>query len=205
MPMSDENKNKLRCNCKKIMFISFIFVLFISMSKLKQPAYICQQKTLSNRISSSLTRRRGPPYTAYIISYSDRRFNATLYDITTALPGFFNMSRKQAVSINDSRINRASDLGVSSLLLSHIDVWNEFGSKAASERCDDDWVFVFEDDVGVIPYEIIRNFHTQAYMSWNDTYPYPIVTSRSYIILRYKILGIICQRYAEFENSEYTV
>ena len=78
----------------------------------------------------------------------------------------FNIQHKQRVSTNDSWIVSRR---VSSLLLTYIDLWNGIGAKTESELTDDDWIFLFEDDVNIVGFNIIEKFYPQIYAKWNHS------------------------------------
>ncbi|CAF4868591.1 unnamed protein product, partial [Rotaria magnacalcarata] len=126
----------------------------------------CQAAIWNNMTPSYLANSRGTPYLAYIISGIPQRYNSTLMQLRDALPGFFNFNRKQPVSHNDSRILRTGDVKVSSLLLTYIDLWNDIGARSAIELRDNDWIFLFEDDVAIIPRSIIKSFYKTIYEKW---------------------------------------
>lgn len=144
------------------------------------------QKTLRNCLpihsvnvtSQNLLVRRGPPYLAYIISGIPQRYNSTLKQLNDALPDFFRFHHKQPVPHNDSRILRTGDMKVSSLLLTFIDLWNDIGSRPAAQLHDDEWVFFFEDDVGIVPSHIMKSFYSKIYEKWNYGNPNPSLASR---------------------------
>ncbi|CAF5177747.1 unnamed protein product, partial [Rotaria magnacalcarata] len=90
-------------------------------------------------------------------------------------PGFFNITLKQCVSHNDSRIMGHRQINVGSLLLTHVDIWDEIGSRSDHELGHNDWVFVFEDDVSVVPPEIMKSFYGKIYTAWDYKNPNPIL------------------------------
>lgn len=180
--IQENNQNLLRRNFIKLLLISFVIILFISTAKLRKFDSSCQPIIVTSRHMSALSPSRGPPYSAYIIAHTEKRFNATFDNLTNALPGFFNIQRIQSMSYNDSRIAGAGDLRVASLLLTHINIWNEFGSKSDTDVGENDWVFVFEDDVGVIPISIMKRIYRPIYKSFARRYPNPVVSSMQLLV-----------------------
>jgi hypothetical protein len=125
-----------------------------------------------NESSTALPiQKRGPPYLAYVVSAIPKRLNSTIKNLQEKIPGFFDIRHKQSVSYNDSRILRTGDMKVSSLLLSYIDLWSYFGSRPECEFTDNDWIFLFEDDVDIVPMSIIERFHPKLYEKWNYSSP----------------------------------
>lgn len=153
----------------------FVVIVFISIIQIRKPLFKCQPITTTSTNVSTVSRNQSSPYLAYIIAFTEKRFNATFQDLTAALPGFFKIQRIQSVSHNDSRLIGAGDMQVASLLLTHISIWNEIGSKPDTEVAENDWVFVFEDDVNVVPINIMRDFHGPSYKSFTEEYPNPVV------------------------------
>ena len=113
----------------------------------------------------------GPPYLAFIISSILARFNATNANLNKVLPGYLNIQHKQPVSANDSRMVSETSLQALSLLLTSIDLWNEIGAKAESELTDDDWIFIFEDDVDIVASDSIKYSYPEIYAKWNYSNP----------------------------------
>lgn len=125
------------------------------------------QTFMLNNITQNISKRRpGAPYLAYIISAVEKRRNFTMNCLKERLPGYFKIIQKSAVPHNDSRIVKNGDKQVSALLLAHIDLWTEFGSKPEAEYLDDDWFFIFEDDVDIVPTHIINQFYPTIYQQW---------------------------------------
>ena len=116
-------------------------------------------------LRSSLTKTKSRPYLAYIINGVPRRENFTQNILKKRLPGIFNIVKRTAVPHNDTRVVRHGDKHVSALLLTHIDLWTEFGSKLETEYSDHDWVFIFEDDVDIVPPNIAETFYQDASIS----------------------------------------
>ncbi|CAF3293188.1 unnamed protein product [Rotaria socialis] len=133
----------------------------------------CQAAIWNNMTASHLANPRGPPYLAYIISGIPQRHNSTRKQLRDALPGFFNFNHKQPVSLNDSRILRTVDMKVSSLLLTYIDLWNDIGARSPIELRENDWIFLFEDDVAIIPRRIMKSFYKRIYEKWRYRSPNP--------------------------------
>lgn len=129
-------------------------------------------KHLSDKNSSQLRRRRGPPYLTYIISISIPRYNRTRNNIEVPVPKFFNIKRRLPVSRNDSRMYRNNvDEAAASLMLTFIDLWGDFAAQSDSEYSENDWMFIFEDDVNVVPNSIIAGFYPKIFPRWNYTNP----------------------------------
>ena len=126
---------------------------------------------LINYGSVILNNRRGPPYLTYIISSLPQRLNSTMKELKAGLPRFFNINHKLPVPLNDSRILRSGDVHVSSLLLTYVDLWRSFGSRPEAEYRDGDWMFVFEDDVGIVPPHIMKAFYGKIYKKWKYSNP----------------------------------
>ncbi|CAM2707179.1 unnamed protein product [Rotaria socialis] len=135
----------------------------------------CRLVTVNNENSLHSKSHRGQPYLAYIITSTSRRFNSTYTELAIALPGFFNIIRKECVSQNDSRIMGHGQINVASLLLTHVDIWDEIGSRSDHELGQNDWAFVFEDDVSIVPPEIMKGFYGKIYTAWKYKNPNPIL------------------------------
>jgi hypothetical protein len=172
---NDFNNCTLRRRFTGILLIIIALMIYINMSKLQKKSNPCKTFLVVNSTARHLRESRGPPYLAFIISSSPRRFNATLINLNTALPGYFNIQHKQPVSHNDSRILRHGDKQVSSLLLSYIDMWRDFGAKPEVEFTDNDWVFLFEDDVNVASVSLIKSFNPQIAVKWNISNPHTLL------------------------------
>lgn len=108
-------------------------------------------------------------YLTYIMFAVPNRFNFTKSVLDTRLPGFFNATHRQCVLYNDSRMYKHAGLGAASLMLSYIDLWREIGSKSDTELADNDWIFLFEDDVDIIPLSILKSFYPKLYLKWSKT------------------------------------
>ena len=141
-------------------FITIFFVCIVVMINVGTTP--CDRKineSKSNPVEKSKIsdphKSHGPPYLAFIISSMLARFNTTSTNLNSVLPGYFNIQHKQPVSTNDSRIMSGTSVSALSLLLTYIDLWNEIGAKAESELMDDDWIFLFEDDVNIVPLKFI--------------------------------------------------
>lgn len=127
----------------------------------------CEQYSGMNSGSLHIRKKRGPPYLTYIMSSSPRRFNFTFGNLQDRVPNYFNVKLKHSVSINDSRIFYTDDIRASSLLLTYVDLWTAFGAQPETEYSDNDWVFLFEDDVDIVPYGIIERFYSKLFAQWN--------------------------------------
>lgn len=149
-----------------LLLVCVVLVIFTRFNQQMLENRSSQSFMLNNITQSSSHRKKGAPYLAYIISAIEKRRNFTMNCLNERLPGFFNISHRSAVSHNDSRIVRNGDRQVSSLLLSHIDLWTEFGSKPEAEYADDDWLFIFEDDVDIVPLHIVESFYPNVYKQW---------------------------------------
>ena len=108
-------------------------------------------------------------YLTYIMFALSNRLNFTKSVLDTRLPGFFNATHRRCVPHNDSRMYRNGGVGAGALMLSYIDLWREIGAKPDSELADDDWVFLFEDDVDIIPLEILKSFYPKLFVQWSRT------------------------------------
>jgi len=91
---------------------------------------------------------------AFIITYNctSLRFNATKENIERVFPNYFRIHCFQSILLNDSRIRKASSSvlkKLSSNLLSVINVWT-YEIPQYSTNDDNQWSFVFEDDVNFI-------------------------------------------------------
>ncbi|CAM4777211.1 unnamed protein product [Rotaria magnacalcarata] len=129
----------------------------------------CQPMFISKVNSPSLRRRQGPPYLTYIISSIPQRFNSTMKALKTVLPGFFNVKHKEPVPHSDSRILRNGDMNASSLLLTNIDLWSAFAWSSSTDFSDNDWILIFEDDVRIVPPEIMKTFYGETNLTRNHT------------------------------------
>ena len=127
--------------------------------------------TMDDSLCSSSSKRQAraanASFLTYIMFSVANRFNFTKSIFDTRLPGFFNASHRYCVPKNDSRVYSNAGLGAGSLMLSYIDLWREIGSKPDSELDDDDWIFLFEDDVDIIPWEILRKFYPKLFLKWS--------------------------------------
>ena len=136
-------------------------------------------QNLTNLSARKLT---GSPYLTYIISAVPKRINFTSRILHTKLPGFFNASYRNSVPYNDSRMFKTNGAPAGSLMLTYIDLWREIGSKADNELTDNEWIFIFEDDVDLVPLHILKSFYNHIYtqLNFSDT-SYPITgrTDRS--------------------------
>jgi hypothetical protein len=99
------------------------------------------------------------------------RLNATLTNLKTALPGYFNIKHKQSVPFTDSRIVLNGDKYASSLLLSFIDIWMDLGARSEAELKDNDWIFIFEDDVNIVSMDVIQRFYPEIHAKWKYSNP----------------------------------
>jgi len=134
---------------------------------------------------------RGPPYPTYIISISPNRYNRTRNNIETMVPNLFNIQIKHPVSRNDSRMyTNGVDPGASSLMLTFIDLWTDFGAQPESAYSDNDWMFIFEDDVNVVPYSIIQGFYPKIFAQWNYNSSNSSIAGRKIMILDFIILKL---------------
>jgi hypothetical protein len=168
---NDSIKCTLRRRFIGILLVCIALIIYINMNTLQKQFNTCKPSLLNYSTVSHLRESRGPPYLAFIISATTRRFNATFVNLNTALPGHFILKRKEIVSHNDSRIFRTGDRQVSSLLLTYVDLWHDFGARPEAEFTDNDWIFLFEDDVNIVPNHIISSFHPKLYAKWNYTNP----------------------------------
>lgn len=111
--------------------------------------------------------RKNSSYLAYIMSAIPHRLNFTKSVLEARLPGFFNITHRKCVPLNDSRVYKNAGEGAGALMISYIDLWREIGSKPDEELADNDWIFLFEDDVDIIPLDILRKFYSKVYLKWN--------------------------------------
>ena len=164
-----------------IVLFSIMLVTLISMNSSCKT--IQDHEVLSvNKFNITISiKKRGPPYLTYIVSAIPKRFNSTMTNLQGKMPGFFNIHHKQSVSYNDSRILRTGDMKVSSLLLTYVDLWSYFGSRPDNEFTDTDWIFLFEDDVDIVPLSIIERFHPKLYAKWNYSSPNHSLAGRNSI------------------------
>lgn len=153
----------------RILLISILLIVYITVTMLQKPVVSAKPLPTNTSTTSYSSKSRPPPYLTYIISNIPRRFNFTLKNLQTALPNYFDIKHKQSVSLNDSRIFRNNDQSASSLLLTYIDVWRDFGARPEAEYSDGDWMFLFEDDVNVVSTDLIRNIYPKIYAKWNYT------------------------------------
>ncbi|CAF4471022.1 unnamed protein product [Rotaria socialis] len=173
--MEDNDKNQFRRWFTRISLILILTLIVFVMNQWGKQSNSCRFLIVNNRNSSHSQSYRGQRYLAYIITSTSPRFNATYTELTTALPKFFKIIRKPSVSHTDSRIVPNNYVRVSSLLLTHIDTWHEIGSKSDHELGENDWVFVFEDDVGIVPPAIMNSFYRKIYTIWKYAKPNPIL------------------------------
>lgn len=164
-----------------IVFVSIMLGMLISMNS--SWTTFQDHKVLSgNKFNTTISsKRRSPPYLTYIVSATPKRLNSTMTNLQDKMPGFFNIHHKQSVSFNDSRILRTGDMKVSSLLLTYVDLWSYFGSTPDNEFTDNDWIFLFEDDVDIVPMSIIERFHPKLYARWNYSSPNHSLAGRNSI------------------------
>ena len=154
-----------------IFLIIMMLVMHISMNP---PWTISHDHKMLNLTKSNFSkpiRKRGPPYLTYIVSAISKRLNSTMKNLHEKMPGFFNIHHRKSVSFNDSRILRSGDMKVSSLLLTYVDLWSYFGSRPESEFADNDWMFLFEDDVDIVPMSVIESFQPKLSPKWNHSSP----------------------------------
>ena len=92
------------------------------------------------------------PFTAYILSTRDERYNWSMANLQRGFPGLFSFQRITPVSRLDARVVNGSSIGtiIRSQKVTIFDTWEEF-ARGAATRClpDDSWMFFFEDDVNV--------------------------------------------------------
>jgi hypothetical protein len=111
-----------------------------------------------------------------------------LSNLNTVLPNYFNIRHKQPVSLNDTRIYKEGHKEILSLSLTYIDLWNDFGARPEAEYTDNDWIFLFEDDVNIVPFTIIQSFHPQLYAKWNCTNPNSSIAGSKRLFMEEHIL-----------------
>lgn len=138
-----------------ILFLCVILIIYANTHQLRRKMIDCKLPSFLFK-ESSLKSKQGPPYLTYIISAIPGRFNLTRTSLETRLPGYFKIHQRRPVPHDDRRIRRFDDLNVSSLLLTHIDLWSQFGWNDDQRYGDHDWFFVFEDDVDILPLDVIE-------------------------------------------------
>lgn len=174
MSKSARNENfqrilaRLLCTCILLIFYALIDQLLIESKECKM--------SVANHSSPIRSRKHnGPPYSTYILSAVAKRINFTSRILNTRLPGFFNITYRNCVPYNDSRIFKTSGIAAGSLMLTYIDLWKEIGSKPAEELDENEWVFIFEDDVDLVPLHILKDFYNKIYTTLNfSNVSYPI-------------------------------
>ena len=154
-----------------ILLACIALIIYTNVSKWQGQVNNCELFPQNNSTVSHLSKNHGPPYLAFIISPMPKRLNATLTNLQTVLPGYFNIKHKQSVPFTDSRIVLKGDKYASSLLLSFIDIWTDLGAKSEAELKDNDWIFIFEDDVNIVSMDVIQRFYPQIYAKWNYSNP----------------------------------
>lgn len=149
-----------------ILILNLVYVICVTFSIFLHQYMYCESLFTGPKINFTFQKK---PYPAYIISSKDDRFNFTQTNLNKALPNYFDIKRKYSVLHNDTRISRFGLPQVSSLLLTYIDLWSEIGKTPKRQLEDNDWVFIFEDDVNILVNEIIQQFHTELFNRWNHT------------------------------------
>lgn len=159
-----------------ILSVCIILIIFANVNQLRKKSIHCKYPSIHLK-GSLLGKRRGPPYLTYIISNLPKRLNLTRTSLISRIPFYFNIHHRQPVPHDDLRIRQHGDMNMSSLLLTYVDLWSEFGWKKTDEYNDNDWIFIFEDDVDIVPREIIEKFY-----GINQTLNSPsLLTSKYYI------------------------
>lgn len=154
-----------------VILICIIFFIHMNTTRLRKEPDRHPPGTINNSIASSVQKSRGPPYLTFIISSVSHRFNRTFYNLNIATPGYFNIQQRRPVLKNDSRITVNRDTKVASLLLTYVDLWDDIGARPESELRDNDWIFIFEDDVNIVPLEVVENFYPDIHTKWNYSNP----------------------------------
>lgn len=139
---------------------------------------LCPLYRPKNSTKTSPKARTDPPYCTFIISSIPERFNFTFNNLRSRLPGFLDVRKREPVPHSDPRIFRGGSLGVSSLLLTFIDLWVEFGWSSDDDVADDDWMFLIEDDVDIVPPPILSSYHEKKYGLPNSTVLMQIVLGK---------------------------
>ncbi|CAF4063522.1 unnamed protein product [Rotaria magnacalcarata] len=188
--VEDSGKDPLRHWIIRISLILFLAIVLFAMNKWIKRSYHCRLTIIKNGNSSYIQSHRGQPYLAYIITSTDRRFNSTYKELTNALPRFFNIICKQSVLHNDSRIMGHGQVNVLSLILTHISIWDEIGSRSENELGENNWVFVFEDDIGVVTATAVRRLYRKIDARRNYAIPANIVANSGKDPLRHWIIRI---------------
>jgi hypothetical protein len=174
VPQSQKRRNlKLYNVFIGFLLLCIIFIAFTNKRQMGKSSGAVKLTNPNNLTPKQLRNKRGPPYLTYILSSVPRRFNFTVKSLTSGLPGFFNINRKQPVSLNDSRIYHHGNPKYSSVLLTYVDLLTDIGSKSEAELTYNDWVFIFEDDANIVPAHVIRTSFGKIYAKWNSSYPYP--------------------------------
>lgn len=190
--MESNNKHQQRPVFVRTVLIVLVLIIFVKMFKSVKDWNACELSIVTEIKTVRSSKYHGPPYLAYIISSVPGRFNPTLNNLNTILPGFFKIKIREPVLQNDSRIPSRVEASVGSLLLTNIDLWSELGWNSASTLNDKDWIFIFEDDVRIAPLPMIESFYGKINRTENNTNPNILLKSKYKISSVYSNYSIFC-------------
>lgn len=184
--------NLLNRTRKIILLLCLASVAYLCMSRTWISFELCSSKANStSRVYAYAPRKvkNDTGYLTYIISAVPQRLNFTSTVLNTRLPGFFNTHYKLSVPHNDSRIFYKAGIHAASLMLTYIDLWREIGSKPDTELSQNDWVFVFEDDVDIVPIGILKAFYSKVYLHLNGSATSTVLAGMSFFFIGRTCVG----------------
>lgn len=152
--------------------------IFLKQTTIERESYPSNTSQNVTATVSKLVIKNNTPYLTFIISAVPARRNFTMTTLNTRLPGFFHAKHWKTVSKTDPRIFQSGGIHAASLMLTYLDLWKDISLKAESELADDDWVFLFEDDVDIVPLGILEAFYNEIYTQWNKTNPSKALAGR---------------------------
>ena len=153
-------------------YISILVVIYILIRQTKVEWKNCPSMSAENSSATPpLQIGNRSPYLGFVVSAVPNRFNFTKSTLNSWLRGIFNLTHRKSVNKTDPRIYGSVGVGAASLMLTYIDLWKEIALKPASELAENDWIFLFEDDVDIVPLVILETFYNRIYMQWNQTNP----------------------------------
>ena len=168
--LSQKKAYQLRKTINISFCISLLLVIYILIKHTQIEWKSCPSISSENSsVIPPLQKANRSSYPAFIISAVTDRFNFTKSNLNTRLPGFFDVTHRKSVNATDPRIYGSFSFGAASLMLTYIDLWKEIALKPASELAENDWVFLFEDDVDIVPLGIIQGFYNKIYIEWSKT------------------------------------
>lgn len=153
------------------MISTSLIILIITMMHIKlyqwqkEPNY-CGSTLISNAHLRDTKNLYKSPYLAYIISRNPENYEMVKNKLETRLPGFFKIYKKDMVEKNDTRMPDHLDINLMSLLFSHVDVWDHVGATSDEEIGENQWIFLFTDDVDIISMNAIDGFYSDIYDRW---------------------------------------